>query len=335
MKKKYIALFALLALVAGGVFFRGLERKPVAEDFLTLFGNVEIRKVDLGFRVAGRIAALNFQEGERVESGQTVARLEETPYRDEMNLALAQQEQAAAKLAKMKAGNRPQEIAQAEALVRERQATLKNLEIEYQRLESLVQSGSVSRQSFDNVTSRLAEAMARLATATEGLQLVRAGFRSEDIAAAEADLRAAQARSASARTRLADTLCKAPDNGIILTRVEEPGAIVGAGQTVLTLALASPLWIRAYVEEPDLGLIHPGMAAQIFTDSRPQTPFAGHVGYISPEAEFTPKTVQTEELRTRLVYQVRIIAENPDRGLRQGMPVTVKLLEAKRRNRSE
>lgn len=335
MKKKYYVFFVLLVFVVSGIVLGRLEREPAAEDCLTLFGNVEIRKVNLGFLVAGRLAEVNFQEGERVRAGQIIARLERTPYLDGLNLALAQQEQAAANLEKMEAGNRPQEIAQAEALVRERQATLSNLETEYQRLKNLVEDGAVSRQNFDNISSHRVEAKARLATAKEGLNLVRAGFRSEDIDAARADLRAAQARSASARNRLEDTLCKAPDNGTILTRVEEPGAIVGSGQTVLTLSLDSPLWIRAYIGEPELGLIHPGMAAKIYTDSRPQEPFVGHVGFISPEAEFTPKTVQTEELRTQLVYQVRIIAENPGYGLRQGMPVTVKLAEAERQNRSE
>lgn len=334
MKRKLPVLLVLIAFLAGGAYYWNLQRRePATKDLLTLYGNVDIRKVDLGFRVGGKISAIAFQEGDRVQSGQIIARLENTPYQDELNLALAQQEQAAANLAKMEAGTRPQEIAQAEALVRERQATASNLEIEYRRLDSLLKINAIARQLFDNVNAGLTEAKARLATAEEGLKLAREGFRTEDIDAAQAALHAAEARSAGARTRLDDTVCKAPDTGIILTRVEEPGAIVGTGQTVLTLSLDTPVWIRAYIEEPDLGRIYPGMTAQVFTDSRPQ-PFAGHVGYISPEAEFTPKTVQTKELRTRLVYQVRIIADNPDYGLRQGMPVTVKLQADEQQNRS-
>jgi HlyD family secretion protein len=326
MKRKLPVLLILIAFLAAGAYYWNMQRRePAAKDLLTLYGNVDIRKVDLGFRVGGKISEIAFQEGDRVQSGQIIARLENTPYQDELNLALAQQEQAAANLAKMEAGSRPQEIAQAEALVRERQATAGNLEIEYRRLDSLLKINAIARQLFDNVNAGLTEAKARLATAEEGLKLAREGFRTEDINAAQAALHAAEARSAGARTRLDDTLCKAPDTGIILTRVEEPGAIVSTGQTVLTLSLDTPVWIRAYIEEPDLGRIYPGMTAQVFTDSRPQQPFTGHVGYISPEAEFTPKTVQTKELRTRLVYQVRIIADNPDYGLRQGMPVTVKL----------
>lgn len=335
MKRKLSYLLVLIALLAGGAYYWNWQRQePATKDFLTLYGNVDIRKVDLGFRVGGKISAIAFEEGDRVHSGQIIARLENTPFQNELNLALAQQEQAAANLAKMEAGNRPQEIAQAEALVRERQATASNLEIEYRRLQELLKSNAIARQLFDNVAAGLTEAKARLATANEGLKLAREGFRTEDIDAARAALHAAEARSASARTHLDDTVCKAPDTGIVLTRVEEPGAIVGSGQTVLTLSLVTPVWIRAYIEEPDLGRIYPGMTAQVFTDSRPQQPFSGHVGYISPEAEFTPKTVQTKELRTRLVYQVRIIADNPDHGLRQGMPVTVKLRADEQQNRS-
>lgn len=335
MQNKLPVLIILFVLVTGAGYFWLSPKEPEEINSLTLFGNVDIRKVDLGFRVGGKIVSVNFEEGDRVQPGQVVAKLEDTPYQDELNLALAQQQQATAYLAKLEAGNRPQEIAQAAALVRERQATVNNLDIEYRRLNNLLDSGAVAKQQFDNVDASLTEAKARLATAQEGLKLAREGFRQEDIDAARADLQAAKARVASARTRLGDTSCPAPDTGIILTRVEEPGAIVGAGQTVLTLSLDTPVWIRAYVEEPDLGRIYPGMKAQIYTDSRPDHPYSGQVGYISPEAEFTPKTVQTEKLRTRLVYQVRIIAENPDHGLRQGMPVTVKLLEEEQSSRAE
>ncbi|MBU0965488.1 MAG: secretion protein HlyD [Proteobacteria bacterium] len=335
MKKKMILLLLILAAVAGGFVYRTMHNKQIGTGELTLYGNVDIRKVDLGFRVGGRIAEVLVQEGDRVQAGQVLTRLDNTPYLDELNLAQAQLEQAAAVLKKMEAGTRPQEIAQSAALVRERQASVKNLQTEYQRLKNLIATGAVSQQSFDNTSAALAEATARLATAQEGLNLAREGFRNEDIEAARADLQAARARMAGAGTRLSDTEIKAPQQGIILTRVEEPGAIVGIGQTVLTLALDTPLWIRAYVEEPDLGRVYPGMPAQIFTDSAPNHPYQGQVGFISPEAEFTPKSVQTEELRTRLVYQLRIVADNPDHGLRQGMPVTVRLTEKERQTRAE
>ena len=116
----------------------------------------------------------------------------------------------------------------------------------------------------------------------------------------------------------------APNDGIILT-IREPGSVVREADAVYTLSLISPIWIRAFIAEPDLGIVFPGMEAEIYTDTKKGTPYKGHVGFISPVAEFTPKTVETTQLRTDLVYRLRIIAENPDQGLRQGMPVTVKL----------
>ena len=134
---------------------------------------------------------------------------------------------------------------------------------------------------------------------------------------------------ASAELLLQDTTLASPNAGVILTRAQEPGAILQAGTTVLALSLKEPMWVRAYIHEPDLGRIHPGMKVNVFTDSRPNQPYRGQVGYISPRSEFTPKNVETEELRTSLVYRLRITVENPDDGLRQGMPVTVRLSEAK------
>ncbi|MDD4073641.1 MAG: efflux RND transporter periplasmic adaptor subunit, partial [Desulfobacterales bacterium] len=138
-------------------------------------------------------------------------------------------------------------------------------------------------------------------------------------------LEASAATIQRAQRQLADTRLTAPAGGILLTRAKEPGSIVAAGQTVAVVSLTDPVWVRAYVAEPDLGHIWPGMPAEIITDTRPDTPYQGHVGFISPEAEFTPKNVETPRLRTDLVYRFRVVADNPDQGLRQGMPVTVRI----------
>lgn len=325
MKKRLVIVAVLVVLAAAATVAWLLRHDKPANAGLTLYGNVDIRKVDLAFRVGGRVTQLLPEEGDRLTAGQPVARLEATPYQDALALARARKAQAAARLAKFEAGSRPQEIAQARALVAEREATLANLKIDYKRKQKLLASGVVARQAFDDVSARRREAQARLETARQGLKLALAGFRAEDVAAAKADLAAAQAQLATAQTSIADTALVAPEGGVLLTRVVEPGAVVAPGQTVATLSLDDPVWVRAYVDEADLGRIAPGMAATITTDSAPDHPYRGQIGFISPEAEFTPKTVQTEALRTRLVYQVRIIAANPDQGLRQGMPVTVRI----------
>jgi HlyD family secretion protein len=169
------------------------------------------------------------------------------------------------------------------------------------------------------------QAEAELKSAQQAQQLAVLGPRKEDIAAAQGALEAARAQRQIAETALADTELKAPAVGIILTRAVEPGAIVAAGTTVYTLSLQNPVWVRAYVSEPRLGTLAPGMAVEVYTDTRPDKPYPAQVGFISPVAEFTPKSVETPELRADLVYRFRVLVKNPDAALRQGMPVTVRI----------
>jgi HlyD family secretion protein len=328
MKKKIIILVVLAAVIAAGVFgYRTWQQNQAAENGteLTLYGNVDIRKVDLGFRVGGRIEKMLFEEGDAVHQGERVALLDRIPYANEVALAQAARDRADAELARLQNGTRPQEIRQARARVTEAQASLRAIEEQYRRSSTLVKVNAISRQSFDDIQASRDAARARLASAQQTLALALEGFREEDIAAGRSQLAEAEARLEQARIRLEDTAISAPADGVLLTRVVEPGAIVAAGQTVATLSLNHPVWVRAYVPEPDLGHIWPGMPAEIYTDSRPDRPYQGHVGFISPEAEFTPKNVETPRLRTDLVFRLRLVAENPDEGLRQGMPVTVKL----------
>jgi HlyD family secretion protein len=327
MKKK-VLLLGLAILVAAGIFgyrYWQQQRKLNGGDALTLYGNVDIRKVDLGFRVGGRIKTVLFEEGDAVRRGERVAVLDGIPYQNEVVLASAARDRTTAELTRLENGTRPQEIRQARAQVAETEASLRAFEEDYRRSSILVKENAIARQAFDDIQARRDATRARLASARETLALALEGFREEDIAAGKSQLAEAEARLEQARIRLADTVVFAPADGVLLTRVVEPGAIVAAGQTVATLSLNDPVWVRAYVPEPDLGKVWPGMPAEILTDSRPDRPYQGHVGFISPEAEFTPKNVETPRLRTDLVFRLRVIADNPDEGLRQGMPVTVKL----------
>jgi HlyD family secretion protein len=157
------------------------------------------------------------------------------------------------------------------------------------------------------------------------LKLLESGFRTEEIAAADAKVEQAKAAHATAALRLQDTELKAPSDGVVLTRSLEPGAIVQAGATAISLSLENPVWVRAYVHERELGQVPPGTKVLLTTDSRPDKAFHGKVGFVSPRAEFTPKSVETPELRTSLVYRLRVVVEDSDGSLRQGMPVTVSL----------
>lgn len=328
--KLRIVVVALALLTSGAVVawqFTPLNLlQPAAERGLTLYGNVDIRQVELGFRVAGRIAEMPFEEGDRIAAGQRMAALDQRPYKDSLRLAEADVAAARAQLEKMEAGARPEEVAQARSLVAERTASVASAKTTYDRRAALLKTGAGTRQAFEDAERTLGEAEARLASARQALTLAMEGFRQEDVAVARASLQAAEARADAARTALADTEILAPVEGTILARVREPGAIVAVGATVYTLSLDHPVWVRAYVGEPDLGRIRPGMKAQVFTDTRPDQPYEGQIGFISPVAEFTPKSVETVDLRSDLVYRLRVIVPTGDAGLRQGMPVTVRVV---------
>lgn len=324
MNKKRLIILLILLLVAGGLAWFFLLRGEANENGeITLYGNVDIRQVDLGFRVSGRIETMRYEEGDEVRAGDLLAVLNKRPLEDEVRLARAQVEVAEAELLKLETGTRPQEIAQAQAQVEERETTLRNAERFFQRQKDLHETGAVSKQAYDDAMARRNEARARLQSALEALRLAQEGFREEDVLRGRANVRAAKARLAEALTRLNDAELYAPSDGVILTRVREPGTVVAAGSIAYTLSLHEPVWVRAYVPEPQLGRIYPGLPVLVYTDTSPETPYEGQVGFVSPQAEFTPKSVETTSLRTDLVYRIRVIVENPDKGLRQGMPVTV------------
>ncbi len=326
--KKIIILLLVLGLGTGIYFgWQRLEAAKLREDhsFLTLYGNVEIRRVNLGFRVSGRVSEILYKEGDKIEKGAVIAKLDTEPFEDSLAVAKTQIRTAEANYEKLKTGNRPQEIEQARATVNQREATLKVLEADCVRAGQLIANKTISEQEFDTAVARRDEAVAAKKLAEETLNLLIEGFRREEIAMGESQLSEAKANFKRLQTSLDDTELICPNDGILLTRVEEPGAVVNPGQTIATLSLKDEIWVYVYIPEKLYGIVKSGLKAKIYTDSHPDKPYAGQIGYISPEAEFTPKTVQTTELRTDLVFRVRIIADTPDNGLCQGMPVTVKI----------
>ncbi len=269
---KILLLLLILAGIAYWVYYYW-ERKPEDQNELTLYGNVDIRQVDLGFRVKGRVIYMPFQEGDYVAAGQLMAILDKQPYEDQ--------------------------VREAQAHINSIQASLDNAREFVERRESILGTGAVSAEEY-----------------TQAISSMRVY---------QANLKEAEAALGVAITNLQDTELYAPSDGVILTRIREPGTVVKEADPIYTLSLVSPVWVRAYVSEVQLGDIYPDMQAEVFTDTPGGHVYKGHIGFISPVAEFTPKTVETTQLRTDLVYRLRIIADNPDHGLRQGMPVTVKL----------
>jgi HlyD family secretion protein len=331
MNRRMLAALAavLLLLAALGAYLWRQQGANDPDAAFLLSGNVDVHQVELAFRVTGRISGLKAQEGDKVSAGTTLGQLDRVPFETDVASAQADVGQARAQLEKTQRGFRVEEIAQARAAVAQRVADLDNARVTLQRQQQLVAAGLVTHQQIDDAEARLHASEAQLAAARGQLTLELHGSRIEDIDAAEATLAAAQARLQKAKTALDDTTLLAPSAGIISVRAREVGAIVQAGQTVYTLTLNDPVWIRAYVPQPRLGRIKPGMTVGITIDSMPGKRYQGTVGFISPDAEFTPKMVQTQQVRDDLVYRVRVIASDPDDVFRQGMPVTVLVAAAR------
>lgn len=324
MNRRIIVIVAVAAgLILAALLTHGFGLfASSADNQLKLQGNVDIREVEMAFRVNGRIAAIGVEEGQKVKAGQLLATLDTATLDSRIGQADAQLQQAEAQLAKLRNGNRAQDIAQARARVAAAAAVLRNAEQDVARRQALVAPGAISRDIWEQTLADRDRARAQLAEARSALSLLEAGSRREDVAAAQAQVRAAQANRASAATDLGDTRLVAAEAGTIVTRAREPGAIVAPGETVLTISIDRPMRVRAYVAESDLSRISPGMKVLVTADGNPRT-YHGSIGYIAPKAEFTPKSVETEDLRTDLVYRVRIIVDDPDDALRQGQPVSI------------
>ncbi len=264
-----ILAFVICAIIAA--FYRYEEEKN--NDYLTLYGNVDVRIVNLGFRVMGKLEKMYFEEGDVVKPGDLLAELDPSPYNETLK--------------------------QAAERVNSLISTYKNANTLFKRREKLIETKSVSQQEYDDALYSRDTSLANLSEA--------------------------EAARAYAQIQLDDTKIISLETGTVLTRVREPGTILTVGDPVYVVTITSPVWIRTYVNEPNLGNIYPGMEADVYTDTKTSPVYKGKIGFISSIAEFTPKNVETTDLRTDLVYRLRIYIEAPTEGLLQGMPVTVKL----------
>ena len=321
-----LAVAVLVALIGGGTWWY----QSLQNNELTLYGNVDIRTVNMSFRVGGRLQSLSVDEGDAIKQGQTLGQLDKAPYKNALMQAKANVATAQAQYDLMMAGYRAEEIAQAAAAVKQAQAAYDYAQSFLQRQQGLWNSRLLSANDLANARSSRDQALASLKSAQDKLSQYRAGNRPQEIAQAKANLEQAQAQLAQSTLDLQDTVLTAPSDGTLLTRAVEPGSMLTAGSTVLTLSLTHPVWVRAYVDEKNLNQAQPGREILLYTDGRPDKPYHGKIGFVSPTAEFTPKTVETPDLRTDLVYRLRIIVTDADDSLRQGMPVTLKFSDEPR-----
>lgn len=306
----------------GGDWWARLWGEAAAQTW-ELHGNVEIRETRLGFKVPGRIARLHVDEGDSVRPELLLAELEQTEFLEAVRQAEAALEARRAELAALENGSRPEEIEKARSLTAAAEVTVRNAEIAWRRARDLVPKGAVSQEMLDNAQAAYDQAAANHRAALATQRLVEAGPRREEIDRARALVRQAEAVLADARRRLADTRLASPVSGTVQVRVHEAGDFVNAGEPVFSIALQDEVWVRTYVAERDLEAVRPGMAVEVRTDGGNR--FSGRVGFVSSVAEFTPKTVETRDVRTQLVYRVRILVKDSEGRLRQGMPVTVRL----------
>lgn len=321
--KVHPGLIAVIVLVAAVGLLLWWQLAGNDDDgVLRLYGNVDIREVELSFRQPGRLVNMSFDEGDAVSAGQLMAQIDAVPYRERADMAAAELAAAQAEFDKLQRGYRPQEVEQAREAVNQADASHREAARNYERLAALLESGASSQGTVDAARALRDQSAAALSSARAALSLAQDGFRSEDIAAGQARVAAAEAALAQAHTALADTELLAPSDAIVIARVREPGSMLASSTPVYSLSLSDPVYVRAYVSEPDLGRIAPGAPVKIRTDSSDRV-YHGQIGFISPRAEFTPKTVETADLRTDLVYRLRVVVYDADEGLRQGMPVTV------------
>jgi HlyD family secretion protein len=322
--RRAVLIVLLVAAGVGGVIWWLTHRQPPSPE-LALYGNIDLRQVQLAFNNNERLAEVLVQEGDCVRQGQLLAKLDTSrlvPQVKQAEAMVAAQRHAVERLHN---GSRPEEIAQARANVESARADAARSRLQFKRAEALHAMQSSSQEEYDNARAAFEVAEAKVAVADKALQLALIGPRKEDIDQAEAQLRGNEAQLALLKRQLADAELFSPSSATVRTRLLEPGEMVSPQRPVLSLAITDPKWVRAYVSEPDLGKVHPGMTASVAVDSFPGRRFEGWVGFVSPVAEFTPKTVQTDELRTSLVYEVRVFIKDPSDDLRLGMPATVYL----------
>jgi HlyD family secretion protein len=320
MKRKALIIGVVAVIAIAAAIYFGVSRSRDTRGTIRVSGNVEVTTVELSFKIPGRVRERLVDEGDTVKPGQTIARLDPEDLNHEIASRQAEVQAAQAALTELETGYRKEDIAQAEAVLRRIQAEAERLRVDFGRQQELYRREVISARDFD--ASRAAYEGSRASTqeARERLNLLRSGPRKETIDQARARLRDSEAMLALAETRRGYATLLSSTAGLVLSKNIEPGEQVAAGTPVVTVGMLDEVWMRAYISETDLGRVKVGQRATITTDTWPEKKYTGHVSFISPEAEFTPKSVQTAKERVKLVYRIKIVVPNPAGELKPGMP---------------
>jgi len=326
MKKKLIPIILLLAVVAAASYFFAHRNKDNAEaTSVTLSGNIEAHESAVGFKVPGRLTQLPVEEGQLVKAGDILARLDQSDYRQQVQIDEAALGTREAELGLATAGSRPQEKKAAHQSVLDAQADYELKKHDLQRYQALYEKDEVSAQVRDTAAAALKRSHAALERARQNYDQVLEGVRREQIAINRAGVQSARQALELSRIKLGYTTLQAPISGVVLVRHAELGEVLSAGTPVVTIADLDQLWMRGYLSETDLGRVKLGQAATVKTDTYPGKAYQGRVSFISSQAEFTPKSVETHKERVTLVYRIKIDLENPGHELKPGMPADTTL----------
>lgn len=326
MRKPLIATIVIAFVIALLIAYYLDHRTGAEKGTIPVSGNIEVTTVEASFKIPGRVKERLVDEGETVRKGQLIARLESDDQRHDVAARSADRDTARATLAELLAGSRKEEIAQAAAVLAAAQAEEREATDDFHRQEELFRREVIPKQKLDAARARYDTSRAQTRQAMEALTLVRKGPRKERIDQARARLRETEAALALARTRLDYTTLVSPATGLVLSKDIEPGEQVAAGTPVVTIGELDSVWVRAYISETDLGRVKVGQRARVTTDTWPGKHYDGTVTFIASEAEFTPKNVQTEKERVKLVYRIKITIPNPNRELKPGMPANAQII---------
>lgn len=327
MKRK-VLLFSVICLTLIAAVILAVRRNSNGANELKVSGNIEVTSVELSFKVPGRLSQRFVDEGYVVKPGELVARLEDDELREERNARSAEQQAARSALADLEAGSRREEIAQAAAALARMRAEAERLAKDNVRMEALFRREVIPQKNLDASRAGRDASAAAVREAEEHLKLLRIGPRPDAVRQAKAKVRAAGAALALAETRLAQGVLTSPLSGLVMSKHAEPGEMLAAGSPVVTVGKLDEVWLRAYIPEDELGRVKVGQLARVTTDTWPGRAFEGRISFISSEAEFTPKNVQTEKERVKLVYRIKITLANPKLELKPGMPADAVLLVA-------
>lgn len=320
MKRTILIILVAFAVIAGGYLYFRTAANQAADTTLRISGNIEAHESVVSFKVQGRIVELPVQEGQYVNQGDLLARLDNDDYRQQVSVDEATVGTREAELELAIAGSRVQEIQGAKQTLIDAQADLELKRSEFRRRQALLEEQGVSREDVDSARSQLKRAQATYERVKQTHDQIVEGTRKEEINVRRANLESAREALKMSRVKLAYTVLSAPITGVVLVRQAELGEVVSAGTPVVTIADVDHLWVRGYLNETDLGRVRWGQSAIVRTDTYPDKAYQGRVSFVSSQAEFTPKSVETHKERVTLVYRIKIDLDNPNHELKPGMP---------------